>query len=127
VEQQCVDAIADAVRRFDAGELQARLEAQHGANTERIFRAWSGVWLSPAFRAWTIEDLLPKVTCPVLAVMGDADPYGTYRQLDVLEGRCSAAAVQQMRIAGCRHSPHRQRAETVLPAVAAFTRRLLNA
>ena len=125
VEAQTVEAIAEAARRFDAGELRARLEAQHGTNTESIFRAWAGVWLGPDFRGWTIEGLLPLVSCPVLAVMGDADPYGTYRQLDLIERLCPAG-VQQVRIAGCRHSPHRQRAETVLPALAAFTRRVLS-
>lgn len=124
VEPETVSAIADAVKRFDDGELRARLQPQHHENTEPIFRAWSSVWLSPAFRPWSIENLLPQVTCPVLAMMGDADPYGTYRQLDVLESRCEGT-LQQMRIAGCRHSPHRQRAETVLPVLAGFAKRVL--
>jgi pimeloyl-ACP methyl ester carboxylesterase len=124
VERETVEAIQGAVVRYESGDLRERLERQHGLNTERTFRAWTSVWLSPAFQSWSIEGLLPRVSCPVLAVMGSADPYGTYRQLDLLEKRCPAP-VQQMRIAGARHSPHRQHAEIVLPAVSAFVRRLL--
>jgi pimeloyl-ACP methyl ester carboxylesterase len=124
VEGETVAAIADARRRFDEGDLRARLEKQHGSNTETMFRAWSDVWLSPEFASFDVGDLLPHISCPVLAIMGDADPYGTYRQLDVLEARCGGP-VQQMRISGARHAPHRQRPEIVIPALAAFVRRLL--
>jgi pimeloyl-ACP methyl ester carboxylesterase len=126
VEDCTVEAIRDAAARFDEGTLRERLARQHGENTESLFRAWSAVWLGPRFRAWSIEEFLPDIRRPLLAIMGDADPYGTYRQLDLLEARCRGP-VQQMRLAGCRHTPHRQRAEIVLPAVAAFVRRVLEA
>ena len=34
---------------------------------------WNRIWLDPAFRAWNIEEYLPPVTCPVLAIQGEDD------------------------------------------------------
>jgi pimeloyl-ACP methyl ester carboxylesterase len=124
VEDATVHAIAEAIVSYEQRDLRARLERQHGDNTDTVFRAWTRVWLSPAFRSWSLVDLLPRVACPVLGVMGSADPYGTYRQLDVIEER-AAVPVQQIRIAGARHAPHRQRPEIVVPALLAFARRTL--
>jgi pimeloyl-ACP methyl ester carboxylesterase len=126
VEDESVRAIAEAVVSYERRDLRERLQRQHGENTDTIFRAWSSIWLSPEFRSWSIADLVPRVACPLLAVMGSADPYGTFRQLDALEDR-AAVPVQQIRIAGVGHAPHRQRPELVVPALLAFARRILTA
>ncbi len=36
---------------------------------------------SPEFRAWNIEEYLPRIACPVLAIQGEDDEYGTMEQM----------------------------------------------
>ena len=51
--------------------------ASSGAGTTSGSRLTSG--------DWNIEDVLPEVDAPVLAIQGDADEYGTLAQLDAIE------------------------------------------
>src|SRR3546814_1449998 len=65
---------------------------------------WNDIWLDPAFRAWNIQEYLPRIRCPLLALQGVDDEYGTLEQI-----RGVGRAVPQARmpeIADCRHSPH---------------------
>jgi hypothetical protein len=39
--------------------------------------AWTGVWLSPEFRNWNLDQHLGQVECLVLAMHGDRDEYGS--------------------------------------------------
>jgi len=76
----------------------------------------------PEFRAWTIEEYLPRITCPVLAIQGEDDEYGTLEQMDRI-GRAIPGA-QVLKLRGCGHSPHRDRPEEVLAAVRGFVERI---
>ena len=49
----------------------------HGANADPLFWAWAGVWLSPEFRSWNIEEHLSAIVCPVLIIQGEDDGDGT--------------------------------------------------
>ena len=48
------------------------------------FEGWNDIWLDPAFRAWNIEDCLPRIDCPTLVIQGADDEYGTTAQLDAI-------------------------------------------
>jgi pimeloyl-ACP methyl ester carboxylesterase len=63
------------------------------------------LWLDPAFREWTIEPLLPNIRCPLLAVQGTDDPYGTLAQI----GRIAEAVprTEMLVLDGAGHSLHR--------------------
>jgi pimeloyl-ACP methyl ester carboxylesterase len=58
------------------GGLRAELERFHGPGADPLFRGWSGLWLDPARRDWSIIDRLSRITCPVLAIQGADDEYG---------------------------------------------------
>ncbi len=60
----------------EGSDLRAELERLHGPGADTLFRGWSGLWLDPARRAWSIVDRLPLITCPVLAIQGTDDEYG---------------------------------------------------
>ena len=60
-----------------------------------------------------------RVRCPVLAVQGENDEYGTMAQLDELAASVRGP-VSQLRLADCGHSPHRDREETVREAILAL-------
>ncbi|MEE8271586.1 MAG: alpha/beta hydrolase, partial [Alphaproteobacteria bacterium] len=109
---------------FDApdGRLRSALRRHHGGNTDAMFNAWADVWLDPDFARLDIRDQLPRVTAPVLAIQGDGDEYGTPRQLDLIaEG--VAGPVETWLVPDCRHVPHHQAADRVLPRIAEFVRR----
>ena len=67
VEDVSVAAIAEARDAFPA--LRERM-AKHHRDAERTFGLWNVIWLAPEFRAWNIEDVLPKVTAPALVIQG---------------------------------------------------------
>jgi pimeloyl-ACP methyl ester carboxylesterase len=121
-EDMGIAAVAEARVAYDTGDLRQRLARHHG-DVDGAFRGWCGAWLDPAFRAWTIEEYLPGVACPVLAIQGADDQYGTSAQLDAIE-RGVIGSFERLVLADCRHSPHRDQASAVLAAMSAFVARV---
>ena len=117
VEEISVASIAAARVAYAQGDLRARL-ARHHDDVDGAFRGWNEVWLRPDFRAWTIEEYLPRVTCPVLAIQGEDDEYGTMEQVERIAHAVPGAKV--LKLARCGHSPHRDCAEKVLDAIRGF-------
>jgi pimeloyl-ACP methyl ester carboxylesterase len=106
-------------RAWHEGDLRAQLEQHHGAGAEDLFRGWSGTWLAPARRAWSITDRLARISCPVLAIQGTDDEYGLPAQLDAItEG--VAGPAERLFVANCGHDPHDQARDLVLERMAAF-------
>ncbi|MEZ5740728.1 MAG: alpha/beta hydrolase [Burkholderiaceae bacterium] len=61
---------------------------------------------------------MTALTCPVLAIQGHEDAYGTMRQIHRL--RELHADTRLLELADCGHSPHLEQPEAVLQAAAAF-------
>ncbi len=122
VEEISVASIAAARVAYTQGDLRARL-ARHHEDVDGAFRGWNEVWLRPEFRDWTIEEYLRRVACPVLVIQGEADEYGTMAQVDRIGGAIPDAQV--LKLPGCGHSPHRDRAHEVLDAIRGFVERVL--
>jgi pimeloyl-ACP methyl ester carboxylesterase len=120
VEELSVTSIAAAGAAYERGDLRSRLSRHHD-DVDGAFRGWNDVWLSPAFREWSIEEYLPALTCPVLAIQGEADEYGTMEQIDRIAG--AAPDVELLKLPGAGHSPHRDRPREVLAAVTRFAAR----
>lgn len=118
VEDQSVAGIEQARETFLATDLEQRM-GRHHRDAAATFWGWNDVWLSPAFRSWDITELLGGVDCPVLAVQGHDDQYGTMRQLDLVERGC-AGPVARVHLDGCGHAPHLERPEATLAAVVDF-------
>jgi pimeloyl-ACP methyl ester carboxylesterase len=123
-EDETVAAIAAARREFVAGNLRTALVRHHGPNTDAAFFGWCDAWLDPAFRAWDIRPELPAIRVPVLAIQGTNDAYGTRLQLDAIRQQAGAGATVAV-FAECGHTPHRDRADATLAAMAAFVGRLV--
>jgi pimeloyl-ACP methyl ester carboxylesterase len=111
-------SIAAAREAFVHGDLKERLARYHGANTECAFWGWNDAWLDPGFRAWNIEEYLPRVGVPSLVIQSERDPYGTLAQIEAIE-RGSGGSVRR-EILGAGHSLHREQPEAVLETVAGF-------
>ena len=91
----------------------------HGNKTDAIFRDWAEVWLSDWFRSWNLETLLPKIRCPVLAVQGADDEYGTAKQVESIVS-CVTGPAEPLIIENCGHVPHLKCEDTVLAAANFF-------
>jgi pimeloyl-ACP methyl ester carboxylesterase len=124
VEAISVDSIAAARDAYAATDLRRRLQRYHG-DVDGAFRGWNDIWLDPAFRDWNIEASLPGVSCPVLAMQGADDEYGTLAQLDAIE-RGVAGPFERLVLAHCKHSPHRDQEEKALAAMSGFIARMRN-
>jgi len=118
VEEVCVRSIEQAKREFDTTDLPQRLGKYH-RDPRRSFHLWSDVWLDPEFLDWNIEEYLPGVSCPVLAIQGRDDQYGTMAQLRAIalkvKGPCELVELER-----CGHSPFRDQPEATLAAVSRF-------
>lgn len=120
VEDMCIASIQRIRQTYLTTDMRRRLKRYHD-QPDCAFWLWNDLWLDPAFRSWNIESDLQSIACPVLAIQGDDDEYGTIEQL-----RRIARAVPQARILTldrCRHSPQRDRPEAVLAAAQSFPAR----
>ena len=115
VEEISVKSIAAARQAYQTTDLRARLARYHD-NVDEAFGGWNDMWLDPAFRDWNIEELLPRITAPILAIQGEEDEYATMAQIDRIEH--AAPHVTAVRLPNCRHSPHRDQPAVVLEQVA---------
>jgi pimeloyl-ACP methyl ester carboxylesterase len=122
VEDISLAGIRAAKESFVTGELEEKL-ARHHADPAKTFSGWHDIWLDPSFRGWNIEAFLASVTCPLLAIQGEQDEYGTMAQLDTL-ARGVRGQVEFLKLSGCGHQPHRQQPEVTLDAVINFVKNL---
>ena len=117
VEDITVRNIEKARQAYLSSDLPARLARYHD-DPDSAFWGWNRIWLDPAFRAWNIKAELASVRAPVLAVQGLEDEYGTLAQIHGIAAQ--VPGTQILELAGCGHSPHRDRPEDVVRATVAF-------
>jgi pimeloyl-ACP methyl ester carboxylesterase len=110
-------------RSWREGGLRAELERFHGPGADPLFRGWSGLWLDPARRDWSIIDRLSRITCPVLAIQGADDEYGLVAQLDSIVAGV-AGPTERALVPNCGHDPHHQARADVLERMIRFVRSL---
>ena len=65
-----------------------------------------------------MEAELARITCPLLAVQGLGDEYGTLAQIHGIAER--ARQTELLELADCGHSPHRDQAGALTAGVLAF-------
>ena len=124
-EEKCVTAVEQAITAYENGKLRKALRKFHGKNTECAFRGWSGVWTDPEFSCWNIEEYLPFIKIPVLAIRGEDDPYNTIIHLDGITERVSGE-VECFNLSNCAHAPHQEQEARVLRLIEKFLRACRN-
>ena len=119
VENITLSGIRKAVKDFKSTNLREKLARYHNKNTETIFYRWANRWLSSEFKSWNIEKYLKKITCPVLALQGEDDEYGTPAQIEGIANHVSGP-VDVVLISKCGHVPHFQAQKRVLGEMKQF-------
>jgi pimeloyl-ACP methyl ester carboxylesterase len=117
VEDISVQGIRAAKVAYESGDLRERLSRYH-ADVDGAFYGWNDIWLSSEFRSWNIENYLSSLKCPVLAIQGMDDEYGTIEQIDRIAHAHADTALLKVR--HCGHSPHRDQLQLVLRSVESF-------
>ena len=118
VEDSNVESILAARRQYESTDWRDKL-ARHHDDVDSVFYGWNDTWLRPEFRAWNILADIAGIRCPVLAILGEDDPYSSRSQVEAIAANAPAEAnVRILRIARCGHAPHREKPEVVVPAIA---------
>jgi len=118
VEDESIAGIEDAKVAYETTDLSGRIARRH-TDGDATFWGWNDIWLSAAFRDWSIEAYLPAITCPTLVIQGADDEYGTEAQPAAI-GRQSSGPVDAVMVPDCGHAPHRDATDGVLEVMADF-------
>ena len=94
--------------------MRERLARYH-ADVDSAFYGWARVWLSAGFLPWNIEADITGIQCPVLAMQGEQDQYGTVAQLEGIVRAVPHAHL--LVLPNCKHSPHVDQTERVLDEI----------
>ncbi|MFC3550851.1 alpha/beta fold hydrolase [Lysobacter cavernae] len=119
VEPRTLTGILAAKEQFGRPEQLNRLMKWHGDKAQWVLDAWTQTWLSPAFASWSLDPYLGHIRCPVLAIHGDLDEYGSVefpnRIVSGVQGASQLAILRE-----CGHVPHREQQDQVLELVSGF-------
>jgi pimeloyl-ACP methyl ester carboxylesterase len=123
VEPRTLAGIRAAQAEFEDPEQFEKLAKWHGEKARWVLDAWAGVWLSPEFSSWNLDRYLGKVTCPVLALHGERDEYGSLEFPRRITGKVKGPSELAI-LNHCGHVPHRERRGDVLRITSSFLARL---
>jgi pimeloyl-ACP methyl ester carboxylesterase len=118
VEDCTAAGIRAAGAAFEQPEQFKRLTRYHGDKAQWVLDAWVKTWLDPAFAGWTLDEDLRRLRCPVLALHGDRDEYGSSAHPERIARL--AAFGRSAILNDCGHIPHREKPERLVAALAAF-------
>jgi pimeloyl-ACP methyl ester carboxylesterase len=120
VEDLSVASIESARQAYVETDLRQRLARYHD-DPDSAFWGWNRIWLHPPFRDWSIEREIESIACPLLAVQGLDDEYGTLEQIRGIVRR--VPHTELLELPDCGHSPQRDQPDALLEASVAFIAR----
>ncbi len=124
IEPICISSIREATQTFETTDFAEKLGRYH-RDARKTFYGWADVWLDPQFGGWDIrDDYLPGVRCPVLAIQGFDDEYGTMAQLDEIKARVGGPC-ELLKLEKCGHAPFRDQPERTIEAAARLVHSVL--
>jgi len=116
VEERTLQGIRVAQQEFRSEEIFARLAKYHGSKADWVLHAWIDTWLAPERANWSLDPALEKLRCPVLAIHGDRDEYGS----EAHPRRIAAGRGSAYILPNTGHSPHREHPALVIKAIENF-------
>jgi pimeloyl-ACP methyl ester carboxylesterase len=124
VEDVSIASIAAAKQAYASTDLREKLARWH-RHVDVAFRGWNEAWLDPEFRNWDISESLAYIRVPVQIVQGEADQYGTLRQIEIAQEECYCP-VDVTVLPGIGHAPQREAPNRTLIAISDFVNRILH-
>lgn len=118
VEDRTRQGIEAAKIEFASPARLQRLARYHGDKAAWVLSAWIDTWLCGSFADWNLDAELSRLRCPMLALHGDRDEYGSLLHPQRIARLAPRARVQVL--SGCGHVPHREQTEVVLHQVRTF-------
>ena len=118
-EDRTLKGIAEAKVQFRDEAQLARLKRYHGDKARWVVDAWTDSWLSPAFAKWHLRDALPQLKCPVLALHGEHDEYGTEVHPKIISTQCGGPS-HMVLMPETYHLPHREKPQAVVDEIRRF-------
>jgi pimeloyl-ACP methyl ester carboxylesterase len=119
VEDRTLAGIREAQVRFADPKQVERLVRYHGDKARWVLDAWIETWLAPGFAGWNLDALLAQLRCPVLAMHGSRDEFGSRAHPERITSLAGGPATMTL-FEGGGHVPHREQPEAVLESVAGF-------
>ncbi|HEX6020066.1 MAG TPA: alpha/beta hydrolase [Burkholderiaceae bacterium] len=117
VEPVSVASIQRARANYQHTDLKQRLARYHD-DPDSAFWGWNDIWLQAPFARWNIEAEIAPIACPLLALQGVDDEYGTLEQIHAIARHLPHAAL--IELADCGHSPQRDQPERVIDETVRF-------
>lgn len=116
IEDVSVQGIKNT-RKIYEEKLKRPLRKYHQEKTDWVFYHWVDTWIQPEFFDWNMIEELQRIKCPVLAIQGKNDEYGSFEQLKIIEEKCNA---RLLFLDDCGHHPHFEKAVKVLNDTLSF-------
>jgi pimeloyl-ACP methyl ester carboxylesterase len=93
---------------------------------ERTFWGWNEDLAASGFPRLEHRGLPAAASaCPILAIQGEDDEYGSMAQIEAIAaGARNSAGVELLKLADCRHSAHKDQTVAVIEAIERFVERL---
>lgn len=113
VEEKSLSGIRAAQDIYLQTDFREKLGRYH-RSADSAFFGWCDAWLNPAFQSWNICAEIAAIRCPVLAIQGEGDEYGTMAQIDGIQTQ--VPQTQLCKLPNCGHSPHRDQPDVLMQA-----------
>lgn len=118
-EEKTIEGVRTAQKTFAEPEQIERLTKYHGDKVEWILGAWIENWLSPAFEGWSLTPLIGAIICPILAIHGEDDEYGSPAHAERIKQRATTPVTLSV-LQGEGHVPHKTSTQEVLASIENF-------
>lgn len=119
VEECTLDGIRQAQQAFARPGQLERLSKYHGDKAAWVLSAWTDTWLADSFSHWNLNESLAQVRCPVLAIHGDGDEYGSAQHPERIVSLVTGPATMEI-LPDCGHVPHREKLGVVIDLIEVF-------
>jgi len=117
VEAETTKSIEGLRDQLNRGGVPSWLGRLHGNRGEPLLKAWAEVWLGESHAGWDVRAELPRVKCPVLAIQGNNDGFGSDEQLAVLGEFLPDSEIWRVRGG---HAPHHELGDAFIRGVGDF-------
>lgn len=123
VEDRTLQGIRAARDDFARPGQLDRLRKYHGDKAAWVLAAWVDTWLSEPFAGYRLDEALARVHCPVLAIHGESDEFGSLVHPERIRDK-AAGPVEVEIVAAGGHVPHREQPARIVERIARFLARV---